>query len=63
MIADVALRLAVPADASRIAMLSRDVIEHGYHEQSINKATYGGAVDGIRLQKWLRPEGPPTNEA
>ncbi len=31
MIADVAIRLAVPADAQSIALLSRDLIEYGLH--------------------------------
>jgi ribosomal-protein-alanine N-acetyltransferase len=30
--------------------------EHGYHERTINRAMYGAAVDGIRLEKWLRVE-------
>lgn len=27
--------------------------EHGYHERAIEKAMYGNAADGIRLEKWL----------
>lgn len=29
--------------------------EHGYHERAIRAAMYGPAVDGVRLEKWLRP--------
>jgi ribosomal-protein-alanine N-acetyltransferase len=29
--------------------------EHGYHELVIRPARYSGAVDGIQLEKWLRP--------
>lgn len=32
--------------------------EHGYHEVSIHQGMYSGAVDGIRLEKWLRARGP-----
>jgi ribosomal-protein-alanine N-acetyltransferase len=28
--------------------------EHGYHEVVIRPGRYGAAVDGIRLEKWLR---------
>jgi ribosomal-protein-alanine N-acetyltransferase len=28
--------------------------EHGYHELSLKKAMYSGAVDGVCLEKWLR---------
>lgn len=28
--------------------------EHGYHERALHKAMYGQAVDGVRLEKWLR---------
>jgi ribosomal-protein-alanine N-acetyltransferase len=31
--------------------------EHGYHERMIRKGMYALAVDGIRLEKWLRPAG------
>lgn len=31
--------------------------EHGYHEVVITSRMYSGAVDGIRLEKWLRPAG------
>jgi len=30
--------------------------EHGYHERQISTAMYGGQVDGVHLQKWLRDE-------
>lgn len=29
--------------------------EHGYHERAIAPSMYGGAIDGVRLEKWLRP--------
>jgi ribosomal-protein-alanine N-acetyltransferase len=29
--------------------------EHGYHEITIKSRMYSGAIDGIRLEKWLRP--------
>lgn len=29
--------------------------EHGYHERSIVPAMYARRVDGVRLEKWLRP--------
>jgi ribosomal-protein-alanine N-acetyltransferase len=28
--------------------------EHGYHERLLKARMYGEAVDGIRLEKWLR---------
>ena len=28
--------------------------EHGYHERFIAHRMYSGAVDGVRLEKWLR---------
>lgn len=31
--------------------------EHGYHERAIRKAMYGEALDGVRLEKWLRVRG------
>lgn len=37
--------------------------EHGYHERTINRAMYGEAVDGIRLEKWLRAEGQLPSDA
>jgi ribosomal-protein-alanine N-acetyltransferase len=32
--------------------------EHGYHERAIRPGMYARAVDGIRLEKWLRAEAP-----
>ncbi|MGV3569670.1 MAG: GNAT family N-acetyltransferase [Ramlibacter sp.] len=29
--------------------------EHGYHERAILPRNYSGLVDGVRLEKWLRP--------
>jgi ribosomal-protein-alanine N-acetyltransferase len=31
--------------------------EHGYHERSLAPAMYSGRLDGVRLVKWLRPQG------
>lgn len=28
--------------------------EHGYHETEIRRGRYGGDVDGVQLEKWLR---------
>jgi ribosomal-protein-alanine N-acetyltransferase len=28
--------------------------EHGYHERVLEPGMYGSAVDGVRLEKWLR---------
>ena len=28
--------------------------EHGYHERTLKTRMYGAAVDGVRLEKWLR---------
>ena len=30
--------------------------EHGYHEVVIQPGRYAAALDGIRLEKWLRPQ-------
>lgn len=30
--------------------------EHGYHERAIKQAMYDAVVDGVRLEKWLRPK-------
>jgi ribosomal-protein-alanine N-acetyltransferase len=30
--------------------------ERGYHERAIAQSRYGDAVDGVRLEKWLRPD-------
>lgn len=29
--------------------------EHGYHERAITRSRYAAGVDGVRLEKWLRP--------
>lgn len=29
--------------------------EHGYHELAIRHAMYSGVMDGVTLEKWLRP--------
>jgi ribosomal-protein-alanine N-acetyltransferase len=31
--------------------------EHGYHEGLIRTRMYSGAVDGVLMEKWLRPQG------
>lgn len=33
--------------------------EHGYHEVALRPSRYGVAVDGVRLEKWLRAAPPP----
>lgn len=33
--------------------------EHAYHECAIAPAMYSGAVDGVRLRKWLRAAAQP----
>lgn len=37
--------------------------EHGYHELEIRRGRYGGSVDGIRLEKWLRARPEPATPA
>jgi [ribosomal protein S18]-alanine N-acetyltransferase len=32
--------------------------ERGYHEVAIQPGRYSAALDGIRLEKWLRPAAP-----
>jgi ribosomal-protein-alanine N-acetyltransferase len=32
--------------------------EHGYHERAIRPGMYGGTVDGVQLEKWLREDAP-----
>lgn len=54
---------AAAAGAQRIRLESRRenvagrtfYNEHGYHELAIQRGRYGESVDGIRLEKWLRP--------
>jgi ribosomal-protein-alanine N-acetyltransferase len=31
--------------------------EHGYHERDVVPGMYSGRLDGVRLDKWLRPAG------
>ena len=31
--------------------------EHGYQEGDIVRAMYSGRIDGVKLEKWLRPAG------
>lgn len=55
-------RAARAAGASRIRVESRweneaarcFYSEHAYHERTIRKRMYSGAVDGVLLEKWLR---------
>ena len=35
--------------------------EHGYHEQVLERHMYSNAIDGVRLEKWLR--SPATRGA
>jgi ribosomal protein S18 acetylase RimI-like enzyme len=37
--------------------------EHGYHERVIDKAMYGGRVDGVLLEKWLRVTDSSQSDA
>ena len=30
--------------------------QHGYHERAIASQMYSGQLDGVRLEKWLRPQ-------
>ena len=30
---------------------------HGYHEVRLKLRMYSGALDGVHLEKWLRPRG------
>ena len=32
--------------------------EHGYHEVAIQPGRYAAVLDGVRLEKWLRPQAP-----
>lgn len=36
--------------------------EHGYHEVTIQPGRYAADLDGIRLEKWLRPQGRTPHE-
>jgi [ribosomal protein S18]-alanine N-acetyltransferase len=29
--------------------------EHGYHERQVVRGMYSGRLDGVKLEKWLRP--------
>lgn len=45
----------IRVEARRDNEAARDFYsEHGYHERAIATNMYGGAVDGVRLEKWLR---------
>ena len=47
---------AAAAGASRIRVEARSFYnEHGYHEGAIVRGMYSGRLDGVRLEKWLRP--------
>lgn len=37
--------------------------QHGYHERAISPRMYSGAVDGVRLEKWLRKPGEQDRDA
>ncbi len=46
-------------DARRDNLAARSFYnEHGYHERTITPRRYSGAIDGIRLEKWLHSTGP-----
>ena len=54
--ASVAGAQRIRLDARRDNVAARNFYnEHGYHEVVINRGRYSAAVDGIRLEKWLRP--------
>jgi ribosomal-protein-alanine N-acetyltransferase len=45
----------IRAEARRDNEAARNLYnEHGYHEAAIKSRMYSGALDGIRLEKWLR---------
>lgn len=47
-------------DARRENLAGRNFYgEHGYHEVALRPDRYGPAVDGVRLEKWLRAAPPP----
>jgi ribosomal-protein-alanine N-acetyltransferase len=54
---------AIVAGAKRIRVEARQdnaparnfYNEHGYHELTVKPGMYGGQIDGIQLEKWLRP--------
>jgi ribosomal-protein-alanine N-acetyltransferase len=62
---------AVVAGAQRIRLEARRenvaartfYNEHGYHELAIQRSRYGESVDGIQLEKWLRPQSAPDSAA
>jgi ribosomal protein S18 acetylase RimI-like enzyme len=37
--------------------------EHGYHERTIRTAMYSGVLDGVLLEKWLRPQEDAATDA
>ncbi len=48
-----ARRIRVEARADNLAARNFYCV-HGYHERRIKKSRYGGIVDGVYLEKWLR---------
>lgn len=55
-----ASRIRVEARRDNVAARSF-YSEHGYHELEIRPGWYSGMVDGVRLEKWLRPADPPAS--
>ena len=56
-VAKVAGSQRIRVDARRDNVAARCFYnEHGYHERLLKSRMYGAAVDGIRLEKWLRVE-------
>ena len=49
-----AARIRVEARRDNVAARSF-YSEHGYHERAMERGMYSGALDGVRLEKWLRP--------
>ena len=53
--AEVAGSARIRVEARRENVAARSFYnEHGYHERAVARRMYHGAVDGVRLQKWLR---------
>jgi [ribosomal protein S18]-alanine N-acetyltransferase len=53
-------RIRVEARRENIAARSL-YSEAGFHEQIIERGMYSSAVDGVRLEKWLRSRVPPSD--
>ena len=50
----------IQVEARRENLAARSLYsEAGYHERTIQRAMYSAAVDGVRLEKWLRSSSHP----